>query len=184
MTNPLQSILGVNIDWCNQHCAWIGWNVRVWVCVSYCILLFLLSLLFSLSDQLLLNLLGDLIILAFTDVHAGRCVFSVPCVRGERFGRHGNINANDKMPAPFLQVRWLTWPMRNIQFLWEDLGLLSPHVLSQYPSALWSSDLTESELKVLPCTHLNSSCYFLRHSCHMLWRGFSLPRQKFCDHPL
>lgn len=51
---------------------------------SYCILFFLLSLLFCLSDQLLLNLLGDLIILARADVHVvwGVCVYMERGLKG------------------------------------------------------------------------------------------------------
>lgn len=42
--------------------------------VSYRIFLFLLPLLFCLSDQFFLNLLGDLVILALAEVPKGSCV--------------------------------------------------------------------------------------------------------------
>ncbi len=64
-------------EWMYQHCARLGRNVFVCLCVCVCvcvthrILLFLLSLLFCLSDQLILNLQGDLIILALAEVPTG-----------------------------------------------------------------------------------------------------------------
>lgn len=57
----------------NQHCAGKS-QVCVCVRVSYSIFLFLLSLLLGLSDQLVLYFLCNLIILALTDGHIGRCV--------------------------------------------------------------------------------------------------------------
>lgn len=61
-------------------CASVGRTRNV--CVSYRVLLFLLPLLLRLSDQLILNLLGDLIVLTLAELPEGSCA------DGEVFGEH------------------------------------------------------------------------------------------------